>query len=191
VKPNDREVRRAIHRKYADVARSAEGLFAYPTGAAGARALGYDDATIARAPAEVLRSFCGVGNPFALGPIGPADAVLDLGCGAGFDLLAAARRARRAVGIDLTAAMARRAAEHAAAGTVRVVRGALEELPFVDASFDVVLSNGVLNLSPRKERALAEAFRVLAPGGRLQIADIVLKEALRADIAADPDAWAG
>lgn len=182
--PDTGEIRQGIRTRYAGVARCAEGQFRYPTGLAGAEALGYEPSLIAEAPAAMMVSFCGVGNPFTLGEVLPGDAVLDIGCGAGFDLLCAARLVGpggRVCGIDLTPEMAVRARQNLAeAGLphIEIREGAAEELPFADGSFDLVISNGVLNLSPDKGRLFAEIHRVLKPGGRLQFADIVLKEEL-------------
>lgn len=176
-------VRAAVRRKYAQVAVSPEGRFRYPTGRAGAEALGYGGETLRDAPAEALEGFCGVGNPLALGPIREGETVLDVGCGSGLDLWCAARRAGprgRACGIELTPEMAIRARRALRGTDVRaeIAAGAVEALPYADAAFDAVLSNGALNLSPDKAGALAEIRRVLRPGGRLQIADMVLREEL-------------
>lgn len=182
--PNEEEIRTAIQKRYTQVARCAEGQFRYPTGRAGAESLGYDPALIGEAPAEMMTSFCGVGNPFSLGKIEPGAAVLDIGCGAGFDLYCAACLVGpngRVAGIDLTPDMVTRARQNlAAAGMtdVEVLEGTAEQLPFAENSFDLVISNGVLNLSPDKERIFAEIHRVLRLGGRLQFADIVMKEEL-------------
>jgi SAM-dependent methyltransferase len=184
VPPDTEEIRQAVRARYAGVACCAEGQFRYPTGLAGAEALGYETTFIAEAPAGMLASFCGVGNPFDLGKIEEGAAVLDIGCGAGFDLLCAARLAGptgKVTGIDLTpemAAKARQNLDEAGLKNVDVREGLAEELPFDDNSFDVVISNGVLNLSPDKERLFSEIHRVLRPGGRLQFADVVLKEEL-------------
>jgi SAM-dependent methyltransferase len=182
--PNAEEIRRAIRSRYAGVACCAEGQFRYPTGLAGAEALEYEPTLTAEAPAAMLAGFCGVGNPFTLGDVEPGAAVLDIGCGAGFDLFCAARLAGptgKVTGIDLTPEMAARARQNLAeAGLpdVDVRDGIAEELPFEENSFDLVISNGVFNLSPDKERLFAEIHRILRPGGRLQFADIVLREEL-------------
>jgi arsenite methyltransferase len=192
--PGVEEIRESVRRKYLEVARSAEGKFKYPTGREGALGLGYDPALLEDMPEELLESFCGVGNPFVLGPINAGDAVLDVGCGAGFDLVVAARLAGpggRVCGIDLTPEMVEKARRNLGVagvnGEVRVVSS--EAIPYEDASFDVVTSNGVLNLSPQKEKSFQEIHRVLRPGGRLQFADIVLKEELPEKVANSLDAW--
>ncbi len=176
-------VREAVRRKYAQVAVSPEGRFRYPTGRAGAEGLGYGEACLREAPREAVEGFCGVGDPLALGPVREGEAVLDVGCGAGLDLWRAARLAGprgRACGVEPSPEMAvraRRALGGVGAGA-EVLEGAAEAIPYPDAAFDVVLSNGVLNLSPDKERAFAELRRVLRPGGRLQVADMALREDL-------------
>jgi len=187
-------IRDGVRRKYAEVARTAAGQFGYPTGREGAAQLGYDGAVLSAAPAELLRSFCGVGNPFGLGEISPGESVLDVGCGAGFDLFVASRLVGptgRACGIDLTPEMAQRARTHlaqAGAAHAEVRVAGVEAIPYDAAMFDVVISNGVLNLTPSKVVSFRELFRVLRAGGRLQFADIVLHG--EADAAAcSIDAW--
>ncbi len=194
--PDDvNKVRLAIRNKYAEVAVSAEGKFKYPTGRAGAEALGYDDKLLQNSRDELLESFCGVGNPFSAGAIKPGDRVLDIGNGAGFDLLVASGlvgEKGKVCGIDLTEDMVARARKNVAlAGVTNIeihhVEG--EEIPYKDQTFDVVISNGVINLSPGKESLFSEILRVLKPGGRLQFADIILKKELPDSLANSPDAW--
>ena len=188
-------IREAVRKKYVDVAQSAEGKFAYPTGRRGALALGYDPSIIEDLPDGVLASFCGVGNPFALGPIERGAAVLDVGCGAGVDVIVASRlvgSAGRVCGIDMTPAMAERARaniQRAGVTSAEVQVSGAESIPYPDASFDVVISNGVINLSPVKEEVFREIFRVLRPGGRLQFADIVVNQALPPEVANSLEAW--
>ena len=144
----------------------------------------------------MLASFCGVGNPFSLFPIKPGSAILDIGCGAGFDLFVASRLTGpegKVHGIDLTEAMVAKARENlkrTGIDNFEVWQVEFEDLPFEDKSFDVVLSNGVINLSPEKDILFGEIFRVLRPGGRLGYADIVLDREIPASIAASPEAWA-
>lgn len=193
--PSPEAVLEAVRKKYGEVSRTAEGKFNYPTGRQGALALGYDAAAIDALPVELIESFCGVGNPLSLGPVSEGDAVLDVGCGAGFDLIVAARLAGptgRVSGIDLTPEMAEKARRNLlkaglSSGEVRIA-GA-EEIPYEDGSFDLVISNGVLNLSPLKDRCFREIYRVLKPGGRLQFADIVLKGDLPDKVAGSLEAW--
>ena len=188
-------IRKAILDKYTEVSISAEGKFQYPTGKDGAKALGYDPAIIESAHARFFESSCGVGNPFSLGNIRPGDAVLDFGCGAGFDLFVASKLVGengRVCGIDLTEDMVMRAKENLALAGItnfEVNKVDSEIIPYDDRSFDVVISNGVINLSPRKETSIAEIYRVLKPGGRLQFADVVLEKDLPASLAGSADAW--
>jgi arsenite methyltransferase len=173
-------VRHGIAQKYRKVAVSPTGLFRYPTGEASARGLGYPTELFAPIPRAIRDHFVGVGNPFSLGPIRPGEAVLDLGCGAGFDVFVAAQLvggSGRVVGVDLSVemlAIAEAGKAEAGFGRVEFCEAAVEALPFPEASFDVALSNGVLNLVPDKPAALREIFRVLRPGGRLQASDIGL-----------------
>jgi ubiquinone/menaquinone biosynthesis C-methylase UbiE len=166
--------------KYRKVAVSPEGLFQYPTGQESALNLGYDPALVTSIPAKVRARFVGVGNPFALGQIGPGEAVLDLGCGAGFDTLVAAQLVGprgRVVGIDLSPemlAVAEGGRGKPGFAHVEFFAADVVALPFSSPSFDVVLSNGVLNLVPDKPAALREIFRILRPGGRLQACDMGL-----------------
>lgn len=193
--PDFELIRKAIRDKYAKASGSASGLFRYPTGRAGAETLGYDPFIVRDAPAAMLECFCGVGNPFSLGPLGRAQHVLDVGCGGGFDLFVAARSvgdAGRVCGIDFTPEMVTRAQENLSSAGVQnaeVRWGSSEELPYPDATFDLVISNGVLNLSPLKETTLKEIFRVLRPGGSLQFADMVLREDLPTEVAGSAEAW--
>ncbi|MDA8100243.1 MAG: methyltransferase domain-containing protein [Nitrospiraceae bacterium] len=144
----------------------------------------------------LLESFCGVGNPFSLFPIQPGSAILDIGCGGGFDLYIASRKTGptgSVVGADLTEAMVVRARENlsrAGVTNARVQKVESEFLPFANEQFDAVISNGVINLSPAKNILFAEIFRVLKPGGRFGFADIVLEKDLPPDMAASADAWA-
>ncbi len=192
---NVNEIQDAVKKKYAQVSMSAAGKFNYPTGRDGAIFQGYDPAIIQGLPTELIESFCGVGNPFKLGPIKPGEAVLDVGCGAGFDLIVASRmvgQEGKVCGIDLTPEMAKKAKrylnEYGARHHDVQVAGA-ESIPYPDNAFDVVISNGVLNLSPLKEKCFREVFRVLRPSGRLQFADIVLKEDCAGAMCSTLEAW--
>ena len=173
-------IRQGIAEKYRKVAVSPQGLFKYPTGQESARGLGYPPDLLDAIPLAVRERFVGVGNPFALGPIHVGEAVLDLGCGAGFDALIAAQLVGptgRVMGIDLSPemlAMAEAGLKEADFPNVEIRLAQVEDLPCPEESFDVALSNGVLNLIPDKPRALREVFRVLRPGGRLQACDIGL-----------------
>ena len=146
-------------------------------------------------PDQVLASFCGVGNPFSLGPISPGERVLDIGCGAGVDTLIAARLvgpAGRVAGVDATPEMIARARANLALAGLNNVSfevAAAEALPFPDREFDVVISNGVINLTIDKEQALREVHRVLKRGGRLMVADMVLVTELPGDQAGKVENW--
>ncbi len=190
-------LRSEVSSMYTRVAQTPDGDFHFHRGPTyAAEYLGYDGAELAALPAETTRSFAGVGNPTAIAPIQPGETVLDIGCGAGMDLLLAARRVGptgRAIGVDMTEPMAQRARDSAAAiglAHVEVRSTDATALPFDDDSIDVVISNGVLNLVPEKEQAFAEIFRVLRPGGRLQLADIIVEEELSDDIRSNVDLWA-
>ena len=188
-------IRIAIRDKYAEVSVSAEGKFQYPTGRDGAIALGYDPAVLDSAHTRFFESSCGVGNPFSLGNIGYGATVLDFGCGAGFDLFVASRlvgEGGKVCGIDLTEDMVVRARENLAlAGLTNfeIKKVDSETIPYDEHSFDVVISNGVINLSPRKESSFAEIYRVLKPGGVLQFADVVLENDLPASLTGSAEAW--
>jgi len=191
-------LRTEIQMMYSRGAATPQGEFHFHRGPEYAvTRLGYDSTELAAVPLAVTSSFAGVGNPHAIGPIEDAAIVLDVGCGAGTDLLLAARRLGprgRAIGVDMTEAMRTRAAEGAAGcGLVNVdVReGDATCLPVRDHSVDVVISNGVLNLVPDKRKAVGEIARVLKRGGRAQIADIVIGEVLPESALRDIDLWTG
>ena len=173
-------IRQGIAEKYRKVAVSPQGLFKYPTGEQSALGLGYPPDLLRVIPTDVRERFVGVGNPFALGPICPGEAVLDLGCGAGFDAFIASQLvgpAGRVVGIDLSPemlAITEAGLKAANFSNLEFRLAQVEDLPFPGGSFDVALSNGVLNLIPDKPQALREIIRVLRPGGRLQACDIGL-----------------
>ena len=195
----DTQVLRAeISKIYARVAVDPNGDFHFHRGPEyAAEFLGYDPAEMAALPPECTASFAGIANPHAIAPIQPGETVLDIGCGAGMDLLLAARRTGpggRAIGVEMTAAMRDRAVACAAAAgqaNVEVRRGDATALPLGDASVDVVISNGVINLVPEKEKAFREILRVLRPGGRLQLADIALDSPLGEDARRNIDLWTG
>lgn len=174
---------------------SAEGKFAYPVGKEGLKALGYDPAVIETTPEYFFESFCGVGNPFSLGVIKPGGKLLDFGCGAGFDLFFARRlvgETGRVFGIDLTEEMVQKAGMNLALAGVTdigIKKVDADIIPYDDNFFDIVISNGVINLSPDKEKTFREIYRVLKPAGNLQFADVMLEKELPAGLAESAEAW--
>lgn len=191
-------LRSEVSKVYSRVATDPGSDFHFHRGSAyAADFLGYDADELAALPAECTASFAGIGNPLTIAPILPGETVLDIGCGAGMDLLLAARRvgpSGHAIGLDMTGAMRDRACGSAAAvglSNVEVHQADATSLPLPNASIDVVISNGVLNLVPEKEKAFAEIRRVLRPGGRLQLADIVLDAELGDDVRRNIDLWTG
>jgi arsenite methyltransferase len=159
--------------------------------------LGYDTRELASLPPECTASFAGVSNPLAIGPIQSGETVVDIGCGAGMDLLLAARRVGpegRAIGVDMTDSMIERARSSAAAAglkQVEVRKGDATAMPVASGSVDVLISNGVLNLVPEKELGFAEIVRILKPGGRLYLGDIALDAELSENIRRNIDLWTG
>jgi len=175
-----KRIREGINEKYKRVANSPNGNFNYPTGRAGLEGQKYETEVLRTLPEDVLASYCGVGNPFSLGPVIKGEAVLDIGCGAGVDTLVAAIMVGSkglVTGIDLIPEMLKRARtnlEKTSFKNVTFQEGSAEELPFPDETFDVVISNGAFNLIPDKAKALREAFRVLKSSGRFLLADQIL-----------------
>jgi arsenite methyltransferase len=193
-----RLLRSEVSKVYSRLAADPGGDFHFHRGpeyAAGF--LGYDPGELAQLPPECTASFAGIANPHSIGPILPGETVLDIGCGAGMDLLLAARQAGpegRAIGVDMTEAMrdqARRSAAAAGLTNVEVHVAEATNLPIPDSTVDVVISNGVLNLVPEKEKAFTEIWRVLRPGGRLQLGDIVLDAEMGEDARRNIDLWTG
>lgn len=192
---DEKKIQEAVREKYAEVSMSAAGKFNYPTGRDGATRQGYDPGVVRSMPDDLIDSFCGVGNPFSLGAIKSGETILDVGCGAGFDLIVASTlvgRDGKVCGIDLTPEMVEKAKSNLNRHGVRnydiQVAGA-ESISYPDDTFDVVTSNGVLNLSLLKEKCFREIYRVLRPNGRLQFADIVLKEDCGGAMCSTLEAW--
>jgi arsenite methyltransferase len=164
---------------YTELALQPEKDFGWGKGKENARALGYDTAWLERLPDVVWESAAAVGNPFSLGPIHPGETIVDFGCGAGADVCVASLLVGdrgRVIGVDITPAMVKKARANAVlAGlsNIQILETEIVDIPLPDTSTDMVISNGAINLSPRKPCVLKEAFRILKSGGRFQIADMV------------------
>ncbi|MFQ5956673.1 MAG: methyltransferase domain-containing protein [Candidatus Brocadiales bacterium] len=176
------EIQQMTRARFGRIAKDPSSERKFPVGPESARSLGYNPAEIDALPGSVTESFAGVGCTIALGPINKGEMVLDLGSGAGLDTILAARRVGpkgRVIGIDMTPEMVRKAEgnrRQLEMENVEFRQGSAEQLPLGDASVDLVLSNGVINLCPDKERVVSEIYRVLRPGGRLYVADITLED---------------
>ncbi|HVC88936.1 MAG TPA: methyltransferase domain-containing protein [Gaiellaceae bacterium] len=185
-----------IRKTYASVSEEPGRDFIFPTGRVWAEDLRYP-AELAGVPDSAVESFAGVANPWELGRVAPGEHVLDLGSGAGTDSLIAAQMVGEqghVTGIDMTPEMLRKARAAAAemgAGNVEFVESEAERLPFPDGSFDVVISNGVIDLVPDKDAVFGELFRVLVPGGRLQIADVTIQQPVSEEGRRNIDLWTG
>jgi arsenite methyltransferase len=190
-------LRDEIRRTYTGVSTDQDEQFIFPTGRAWAQELGYPEPELERVPDATVESFAGVANHWVLGRVEPGAIVLDLGCGAGTDLLIAAQMTGptgRVIGVDMTSAMLDRARESADAmglDHVALHEALIESLPLADASVDAVISNGVIDLVPDKDAVLDEIDRVLRPGGRLQLADVVIHRAVSEDARKRIDLWTG
>ena len=191
----DTQIRNQIRERFAQIAQSPGTERVFPVGPASAKNLGYDADEIDALPAEVTESFSGVGNPLTLGELAVGQAVLDLGCGAGLDSILAARRigpTGKVIGVDMTEPMLDKARINAAAVGISNIEWHLadaENLPVADGTVDVVITNGVLNLCQDKLKVLSELHRVLCPGGRPQLADILLHEDVTAENVAKLGTW--
>lgn len=187
----------AIQTEYQAVAEEPDRGFHFHTGRPLTRMVGYSEEWLQNVPEVAIESFAGTGNPFSLGQISPGEQVLDLGSGSGIDSLIAAGMvgpAGHVTGVDMTVAMlskARQAAGEAGADNVDFREGYLEDLPVEDGWADVIISNGVFNLVPNKPGALAEMYRVLKPGGRLQIGDILVENPVPQAAKEVIDLWTG
>jgi SAM-dependent methyltransferase len=185
-----------IKKTYSSVSQEPERDFIFPTGRAWAEDLGYPE-ELANVPESAVESFAGVANPWKLGRLSPGEWVLDLGSGAGTDSLIAAQMVGpqgQVQGIDMTPQMlakARAAAEEMGIANVVFLEGEAERLPFSDAQFNVVISNGVIDLIPDKDAVFAELYRVLAPGGRMQIADVTIQNPVSEEGRRKIDLWTG
>jgi SAM-dependent methyltransferase len=190
-------LRQAIQEEYNEVASHPHKGFHFHTGRPLARMLEYRDEWLEGIPESCIESFAGTGNPFSLGELSSGERIVDVGCGAGIDSLIAAKKVGpngRVIGVDMTSSMlkkSRRAAEEAELKNVQFREGYAEALPVDDGWADVVISNGVLNLMPDKAAALEEMNRVLKPGGRLQIGDILVQKAVPESAKRKIDLWTG
>ena len=196
--PVDVEVLRdEIRKTYTEVSTDQDQDFIFPTGRPWAQELGYPEPELSRVPDATVESFAGVANHWLLGRVEPGAVVLDLGCGAGTDMLIAAQMTGptgRVIGVDMTSAMLERARESADAmglANVDLHEALIESLPVRDASVDAVISNGVIDLVADKDAVLDEIDRVLRPGGRLQIADVVIHREVSEDARKRIDLWTG
>jgi arsenite methyltransferase len=190
-------LRQAIREEYTQVANQPEHNFHFHTGRRLAAIVGYEPAWLERVPEEMVASFAGTGNPFSAGALLPGERVVDVGCGAGIDSLIAAGMVGpegAVVGVDMTPAMVEKArvgALRAGFSNLQIHHGLAEALPVEDAWADLVISNGVLNLFPDKFRGLQEMARVLKPGGRIQIGDILVQKSVGIKAKKDIDLWKG
>ncbi len=190
-------LREAIRDEYAEVADNPEKGFHFHTGRPLAKKLGYSDDLIAAVPESSIPSLAGTGNPFSLGQIAAGEKVVDVGSGAGFDSFIAAHLVEgrgQVIGVDMTddmLAKARASANQAGIGNVEFRQGLAESLPVDSEWADVVISNGVVNLCPDTRAVFEEMHRVLKPGGRIQIGDIIVQEAVPNSAKEDVDLWTG
>jgi SAM-dependent methyltransferase len=194
-KTTDEEIRATILERFTRTAATPDQERKFEVGPDSAKALGYDAQEIDDLPCSVTESFCGVGNPLGLAEPQPGQTVLDLGSGAGLDSVLAARRVvptGKVTGVDMTEAMiakARRNADLLRLTNVQFVLGSIDELPLEGESVDIAISNGVFNLCPDKPKVLREVCRVLRPGGRLQMADVLLHEDVTPEDVAKKGTW--
>ena len=191
------QLRQAIQAEYALVAQEPERGFHFHTGRPLAALLGYAETWLDGIPEPTIASFAGTGNPFSLGALQAGEHVVDVGSGGGIDSLIAAKMvgpSGRVIGVDMTPAMldkARTSAAAAGLSNVEFREGFGEALPVEDGWADVVISNGVLNLMPDKDAALREMARVLRPGGRLQLGDILVQKPVPESAKRQVDLWTG
>jgi arsenite methyltransferase len=191
------ELRQAISKEYEAVAKTPDKGFHFHTGRRLTGIVEYDSEWLEDIPEYVIESFAGTGNPFSIGTIVAGESVVDLGCGAGIDTFIAAKKVGptgQVIGVDMTETMldkARKALKDIGYSQVQFKSGIIEELPIADNWADVIISNGVFNLAPNKEQVLREIYRVLKPGGRLQIADILVQKKVPESAKRKIDLWTG
>lgn len=194
---SDAALRDTIKKEYEDVAIDPNKGYHFHTGREAANRIGYDKTLYDTVPEKNIASFAGTGNPFNLGPINPGDVVVDVGSGSGFDALIASKMVGpkgRVIGIDMTPEMLRKARSGVVEmGTTNVEfrKGHAENIPLQDEFADVVISNGVLNLTPDKNKTLNEWARILKPGGRLYIGDILVEKSMPQSALNDISLWTG
>ena len=190
-------LREEIRKTYTEVSSDQQREFIFPTGRSWAQELGYPEPELSRVPDATVESFAGVANHWLLGRIDRGSVILDLGCGAGTDLLIAAQMTGpegRVIGVDMTASMlarARASADEMGLSNVELHEALIEAVPLDDGSVDVVISNGVIDLVPDKDAVFDEIDRVLRPGGRLQLADVVIHHEVSEDARRRIDLWTG
>lgn len=189
------ELRTAVKEMYSAVSHQASGHFPYPVGQESLACLGYAPEWLSLVPTEIMDRFVGAGNPFSIRPVRNGERVLDVGCGCGLDTFVAAGLvgiSGYVVGIDLTPEMLawpRKAQENNPIEQLRFIEGSAEDLPCEDEFFDLVISNGVLNLVPDKDAAFREIVRVLKPNGDFVTADLIVMESIPKEVLASMDAW--
>ncbi len=192
-----KKLRDEIRSKYSEVATRPDKEFHFHHGRDAATLLDYDAELLDDLPGSLVESFAGTGNPFSLGTINEGECVLDVGSGAGFDSLIAAKKVGpkgRVIGVDMTPDMLDKARRNAASigiGNAEFRDGLAEDLPVESESVDVAISNGVINLCPDKEKVYRELYRVLKPGGRLMISDIIVQKTVSDEAKQNIDLWTG
>ncbi len=194
-KPDTQMLRQAVQRRYTEVAHNPEQTFHFHHGRPLAEMLGYSMVQVDAMPLRAVESFSGMGNPFSLGSIRAGETVLDVGSGSGFDSFFAAQAVGsngQVIGVDMTEAMlqkSRSVAEEMGLVQVEFRQGFIEELPVSDASVDVAISNGVINLCVDKQKVFRDIFRTLKSGGRFYLADVVVNKPVPDAAKANVDLW--